>query len=387
MTESPDSNHDLTPAQAEALDAMVESGFDAEGVEARLRPEARQLSSLLSLLDRDPATRDGARDEQLTLCAADEETSEILARESQRVERLPRSLRDRGAVHRRLIETVTVLDSAGEQWLREGRADRIARAIAAIQQADPAPIPFEEPATPRRRLRLADMAGIAAVILAGVLLMGPVMGSVRGSAERAGCFSNLGDIAAAFGLYANDHQDALPTASTALNGSWMRVGTPEASNSANLFVLVRGRYADLEQLACPGNEHAPTSIEDPEARDWSSLREVSYSYRLPSRIGVPAAVAPSQIVLADRSPVVLHIAKREAMIPEERSPNHGFKGQHVLRGDGSSTWENSPVIGGDNIWLPARVERQIRAARVQHGLLTGDLQDLPEDAEDVFLGP
>ncbi len=237
--------------------------------------------------------------------------------------------------------------------------------------------------------RWADFVSIAAMLLIVASIALPMMSSVRAKTQQADCFSNMQASANAFGLYAGSNRDMLPMATAGFGPTWMDVGsTPERSNSSNLFTLIRSKNANLEDLACPSNPNAPTGDAKPDAWDWNSLSEISYSYRIMPPGGMRATIAqPVRVVLlADRSPVVLRVAKGLPVIPEENSPNHQSKGQHMLMLDGSSMWSKSPVINdNDNIWLPRPIEQAIHEVRSKLGIIQGTEQ--PAGPTDAFVGP
>jgi hypothetical protein len=211
-------------------------------------------------------------------------------------------------------------------------------------------------------------------------------------------------------MYTGDNHDAFPMSTAMYGGSWMNVGTtPDRSNSSNLFTLAKSGYTKLRELACPGNPCAVTQPAAPDATDWHSLPEVSYSYYVMFGQARPTPVSnPRTVILADKSPVVVRSATNDTVpFPEENSPNHGGKGQWALRADGTSTWLTSPKDRGDNIWLSHQqqevwetvvVPRLGEIARLApkdaraliitvqgRPLMQGN--ELPESATDSMLGP
>lgn len=119
------------------------------------------------------------------------------------------------------------------------------------------------------------------------------------------------------------------------------------------------------------------------------MEEISYSYRIMSngglRLHVAVPTTTRVVVMADRSPVTLRVARGEMVYPEENTPNNQGRGQHVLRLDGSSMWSKSPVIDGDNIWLPRQIEEIIREVRSRMGVIQGN--EMPASETDAFVGP
>ena len=270
--------------------------------------------------------------------------------------------------------------------------DLVERTLATIQShidADQAAMAFETRRRGSFSARWTDLVSIAAMLLIVGSIALPLMSGLRSNAQKELCFDNMNATANAFGLYAGSNRDMLPMATAGLGPTWMDVGsTPERSNSSNLFTLIRSGTADLDDLACPSNPNAATGEMEPGAWDWNSLKEVSYSYRIMPPGGMRATVAqPVRVVImADRSPVILRIARRVPVVPEENSPNHQGTGQHMLMLDGAAQWTKSPIINDqDNIWLPRRIEQVIHNARTKLGILKGS--ELPDGPTDAFVGP
>jgi hypothetical protein len=207
-----------------------------------------------------------------------------------------------------------------------------------------------------------------------------MLAGAREEARSAQCASNLSRAGFGFSLYGADHRGALPRTEAGFRGgTWWDVGRADRSHSANLFLLVRGGYASLADLSCPGNHAAPTADAHPHALDWSSPEEVSFSYQLPSRGATSWTMGSRRVLLADRSPVVVRARRGEVPDPLASSPNHGGAGQNILFGDASIRFQALPTLpSGDNIWLPGRAEGPPRR-------LTG--REAPFTSDDAFVGP
>ena len=383
-----------------ALDALIEAEFDISRVSQSLRARAERVGLLFGLLGSDVAqgngdlasrtvaavlgrSEDRAEYVEAELCQEDSDALEALILAGGDVGRLPSRLRERASRHAAFAMLVS--GSAVE-----GGTDREALIASTLARIDSTITAQEGRMSLVRRpsLRLADVVSVAAVLLVMASIAFPVLGTLRDQARRGMCETNLAQVAQAVGMYAGAHRASLPTATAGFGGrSWMNVGTtPEQSNSANLYMLVRGRYVRLADLACAGNPVAPTNEVSPEARDWGRLEEISYSYQVQDGVRQRLWASPMPLVIvADRSPVVLRIARDEAIRPEENSPNHGMRGQHVMKTDGTVEWLTTPLVAsGDNIWLPRQIEQAVALIRRYHGM-TGT--EVPASADDVLLGP
>jgi hypothetical protein len=399
----------LGPADAAALDALVEAGMDEAMVmqrNAALAQRAARIREILGLLDchtsADPALADvtmarilKARREaqhqrqpaaEPILCPDDEEALDAWVMAGYDAARVPSALRQRARRH----QAIATLVRAGRPELdRELLLDRTLAAVQAQIDKQSEGMVFEAPRPRRGSLRLADLVSVAAVLLIGSAVLFPVMTAVREQSRRAICHNNLHATAMAMSAYAGSYQDSLPVVTASLGqGRWWDVGRPQHSNSANLYTLARTGFTELANLACPGNPVAPTAIIQPDALDWRGLAEISYSYQImfgPARPGWSSG--QRTVVLADRSPVVPRAVRGELIAPFANAPNHGGAGQHVLFNDGAARWLRTPVLdNGDNIWLPRGWEIRIQQMSGRSlDPLSG--RELPDAADDAFLGP
>jgi hypothetical protein len=240
--------------------------------------------------------------------------------------------------------------------------------------------------------RLADVVSVAAMLLLCFSIGWPAMASWRSASMRAACSNNLRSVASAVGLYGGDFQDHLPAATAGFGGgqTWWNVGKgAEQSNSANLYTLTRTGYTGLEELACEGNPLATRHPHDQNAQDWGSLTEVSYSYRIITKLNAPLLGSAERfVVVTDRSPVVLRAVRNQAILPRENSFNHGGKGQHVLFSDGAVQWTTSPVLeSGENFWLPRPLELAVQAFERLGTTQPLNGTEVPTSGNDDFVGP
>lgn len=243
-----------------------------------------------------------------------------------------------------------------------------------------------------RRFRIADLVSIAALLLIGTAVFGPMLGAARERARQTACAAGLQTAGLGFGMYAGDERDALPLATASTVGNpWWHVGKAEQSNSANLYTLSRTGYVKVDSLACDGNKTACRRELGPDARDWTCLSEVSYSYQ--NQFAPPERRAKwnssVQIVVAvDASPVVRRAVQKQWINPLANSMNHGGRGQNALFNDGRVQWLTTPVLeSGDNIWLPQALEQFIN--KLHRPTHADPIQgtESPGSAEDVFVAP
>lgn len=332
----------LCPEDAAVLDALLEAraaGSDTGPLPPGSAERAKRLRDLLGLLDH----ADDRHDEQIT----DEHLDDLTAR---------------------------TLEAVNEQRQRQ----RFAQQVAIF-------------AEPRRTMGVGwrQVMTAAAVFLIGLSLLLPVLNKVDADAKRAQCASNLQAVGAGFGSFAEQHNGQMPRYDRQAP-AWWRVGQgdaqrPVASNSANLYLLVRGGFVQADLLNCPANEHAPDRGEmTAQDFDYPNHQAVSFSYQnqsgQPIRFDQVAAVA----ILADKNPLFVikpgRFATRVDLTTAAPSVVHGKRGQNVLVGNGSVTWTVRPFMAGadggeaDNIWTLRGVTTY-----------TGD--ETPDDPRDSFLVP
>ena len=296
-----------------------------------------------------------------------------------RVDRVPSAMRDRAARHHALADLVC------EGPAPAVSPDLVDKLMTRVAQTPTKGETASQPDI-AGRIRIADLMSIAAVLVVGVSVIWPMLTSMREAHHRTVSSARMAATGNGMAAYAASY-GALPQASASLAGDpWWEVGqNPAHSNSANLFTLARDGFVELAQLASPTNPAAPTSAKAGDASDWDTFEEVSYSYRNMFGKGDDAfALRPTSALLADRSPIVPRSRRGEAARADANSMNFAGRGQHVLFGDGSVLWLTSPVLdNGDNIWLPGTIERDL--ARDGRATLRG--RETADGPEDAFLVP
>lgn len=395
----------LNPRDAAALDLMVESGFADQGAGMSLSP----VSALLALLASPPTDSamliSGSGRSTLLVdvtmarvmragkpglagrLTADAHTGPALAAGA--AEDLDAFVaghwesQDRQSAAVALCELLSMGSAASDETSRRRLIDatlaRVEQDVAETSNRFRMKPDSMGILSARSGFKLSDLAAVAAMLLIGFAMLWPMLGQLRAEAIESQCASNLSGAARGFSMYASDYHDRLPQATASfLGGLWWDVGTSGRSHSENLYRLVPGRYASLSDLACPGNRWAPVAQLNEHSADWRRIEEVSFSYQLflPSR---PTLGQSSRtILLTDKSPVVERARRGDYFDPDANSMNHAGRGQHLLFGDGSVRFEDSPILpSGDNIWLPNM--------RGRHPSLTG--REVPESDRDAFVGP
>ncbi|MCX5662536.1 MAG: hypothetical protein NTW19_22875 [Planctomycetota bacterium] len=235
------------------------------------------------------------------------------------------------------------------------------------------------------RARWAELGTVAAVVLIGLSLMVPMLDRMRADARRIACANNLGEAGEALASYASDYNNTLPRREAEPGSVWWNVGKntlasgPVESNSAHLFNLVRGGYAQPDALNCPENDRAVRGL-SPKMNDWPTARAVSYSYQNQyARDPMQIDHAPHMALLADKNPLFMttNSPLNYNTDQQRRSASvlHRRQGQNILRAGGDSFWSSSPELSnGDNIWLANHVDRY-----------TGT--ETPSGPDDSFLVP
>lgn len=400
----------LSRDDEQALDALIEADWNLDAVPASLRDRARAVRALLARLEtvesaapsdalvaatlaRIDASEAGEPANLPALSPADDDALEALVSSGYDPRRVSGGMRERATRHLALLDLLGA--GAADQSMSFARESLVQRTLARIQStpalalgADTIPI-----GRGRRGPRLADLISVAAILLLGGAVAWPVTTTMRDSARQTACLGNLAGLGSAFASYATDQHDRLPMASASPAGTpWWHVGDPSRSNSANMFVLRRTKYAQSEQMACPGNPWAHCELPSG-ALDWPSLQNVSYSYQnMFARERATFSQAPSLVVAVDRSPVVLKAVRGEWIDPLENSPNHKGRGQVMLRLDGAAFWTTTPVKAdtGDNVWLPRDLEDAIRAFQARSGKREAEPLkgvESPAAGDDGFVGP
>ncbi|HWB20236.1 MAG TPA: hypothetical protein VG711_08055 [Phycisphaerales bacterium] len=193
----------LNPADAQALDALIDAGFDSSRIgSADLKSRAQRAEHLLALLKDYPVA-------DVSPALLQSVFDRIDAEETQQVARF--------------------------KFAAENDAE-----LSTVARG--------------RRFRWADLITVAAVILIGTGILMPVLSNVKNKSLETACANNMMNVARGLQSYANDNNGSLPMATAGLGGAWDAV-----SNLLNLKPLVDGNYCRQQDLECPAHhDHGPS---------------------------------------------------------------------------------------------------------------------------------
>lgn len=263
----------------------------------------------------------------------------------------------------------------------------------------------------RPRVRLADVVGIAALLLVATGVALPMLTQLRAQSLSAVCASNLRSLGGALAHYANENGGAMPamagiggglfgdstpvpptaTAPATTPQQAMRQAAERAAmiralnavrggvtvtvipnwgtfqHSANLALLVSKGYADVHALRCPG----------------CAAGAACFAYRVPAQGARFQLDTPHRMVVVSDANPVIELRRNGQKIDRSvlSSRNHGESGQNLLFCDAAVEWRTSPILTDspskviDNIWLP----------RGDDGTERADLRVRPKDPNDTFV--
>lgn len=227
------------------------------------------------------------------------------------------------------------------------------------------------PRFPAPRFHLQDAIATAASVAVLVSITGVMLSNSRTAASRHQCRSNLHGAALAFTDYAGDHRGQLPQ--PRMVGRVVNWRSSRA-NAAGLFTLAADGYASLDSLACPRNPDAGCNPSLLPHGNWQHDNQISFSYQNVLADTVPMWDVPPRIaVLGDRNPLIDQSLRGVGPMPSTASSfSHDQTGQNILFNDGSAEWSDSPMIGSDNIWLPADHNGESRLRGVERPASAND---------------
>jgi hypothetical protein len=318
----------LTPADQQALDALLEAGFELEHVSANLRDRAGRIGQLLGLLDALPEPSAGDLLVERTLTAV---------------------------AQTRQTETAAAATDGG---LDAGHGLSI---------------------------RWRDLTAVAAMLLITMSLALPMLNQNKHQARLLACQANLATAGMGFGRYAGDHGGALPSVEAHTGDTWWDTNAfnkdgSTRSNSAHYYLLIRTGYVTADRMACASDPNKPRVVRiTTNVRDFADRESIPFSYANLFAQHKPTWTGPKRVILVDRNPlfVTTDKGKLAPSATDVLSPRHAELGvQNTLFNDGSVIAMDAPTLDdGDNIWH----------LQDHDGAYTGN--EIPLDELDDFLVP
>lgn len=206
-----------------------------------------------------------------------------------------------------------------------------------------------------------ELLAAAACILMVFSLLVPGIRKVRRDAWQAQCGANMHGVHQGLASYQDMSTASLPFMPGISGAAWLPGGAaarerPTQSNSRHMFRLLKFRLVPgAESFICPEDGATPMDGQAIErSEDFSDFSNNSYDSVNMAGGFPPVDPPPSAVYLSDHNPLFVAGRFDDRIDPDQaNSPNHGGRGQNVLRLDGSVEWLTSPVLErvGDNLWL------------------------------------
>ncbi len=269
---------------------------------------------------------------------------------------------------------------------------------------------------------LVEMITVVAIIAILLTILAPSTVTALKLARRNGCKTQLHAIGRALAQYAHSNNSRGPavdlnggncTAEVGKNRNKDPHDASSRSNSANLWMLWYGEYADINVFICPSADHdKEKNLVQPNGNKYTDFssgnkrRSISYGYQVPyeskssADITAPGAwtsITESGVVIAaDRSPYLNSDGSwasspsitdwRNANnlddddIEAGNSPNHHGEGQNVLYAGSNVNWSDRADVGieNDNIYTAASGKKDTD----QQGEM-----DVPNSEVDSMIAP
>jgi hypothetical protein len=232
---------------------------------------------------------------------------------------------------------------------------------------------------------------IAAVfVIAGSILLTSLSYLRYNSSRIQQCKIQMGNIFRGLSQYISDYEDQPPSLASVPGDPWWKVGAQgdeNHSNTRNMYLLVKGKYVNLNDFVCPGSAcgQAPkvTPAQIQSYKDFPSRKCVTYSFRISCQRTRNGRLLCRKVVMADWNPLFeempnnynasLHVRLTPQLLTLN-SINHKRHGQNVLFGDGRVKYMKTRFIGPDDIFT-------LQDTDVYQGC------EVPSCETDFFLAP
>ncbi|HUW18005.1 MAG TPA: hypothetical protein VMW16_01735 [Sedimentisphaerales bacterium] len=195
------------------------------------------------------------------------------------------------------------------------------------------------------------MAAAAAVVLIVLGTWFAPLDFIRQKCRESRCRMQLARIFQGLSNYIADHDGQMPAVATTAGSPWWKVGYQGQENHSatrNMWLLVKGNYADPADFVCPAKRRNLVIRFDPSKmqayNDFPSRDDVSYSVRIMYTKSKAAHQSQRKVLIADLSPLFENLPKDfsksfQLVLDEDlliiNSSNHNRRGQNVLFCDGS----------------------------------------------------
>ncbi|MHC4617687.1 MAG: hypothetical protein ACYTEQ_08025 [Planctomycetota bacterium] len=208
--------------------------------------------------------------------------------------------------------------------------------------------------TVKRSRLLWSMGRIAAAAVVVLIVLGTwsaPLDLIRHRCREHQCRMQLARIFQGLSNYIADHDGRMPAVATAAGAPWWKVGYQGDENHSatrNMWLLVKGNYADPADFVCPGKkqgrkiEFEPCQLQS--FNDFPARNYVTYSVRIMCKKPKQAHQRRRKVLIADLSPLFENLpadfSKPFRLILDEdllilNSSNHARRGQNILFCDGS----------------------------------------------------
>ena len=238
----------------------------------------------------------------------------------------------------------------------------------------------------------AEVAAVAAMIFIVAGISFPTLQAARQNYWKTKCSAQLSSLSTGIGKYAAEHNQALPSVTTAAGSPWWKVGyqgSENHSNTRHLWPLVQGKYTEPDAFVCPARIQGKALKFDrtqvPKLSDFPGRKYVTYSFRILSDKNSNLLIHGNKALIADVNPVFENLPQNFGNeldvqlgknLQEANSTNHRGCGQNVLFSDGHVSFAKSRQVGmaEDDIFT---VQRQMRYRG----------NETPASETDDFLAP
>ena len=236
-----------------------------------------------------------------------------------------------------LREVLGLLDSYPVEESSDALIDATLARIDRHEATHDAQMNFEENDTRRvfSRWRRPDIIATAAALFLAVGIGWPLWQTMQQSRIQGISQARLAGIGSALAGFAGDNDDALPLDNTQFSQPFDPINTPHSRHLVT--VLPKGAYLDRAILFL-GSSQAPSA---------------SFSYRVPHlrtafRLRI---IGPSAPLAGDANPILWRLRSKKPLQGHfDGSRTHAGRGQIILHGDLSTSWDDIAMLLSDPIW-------------------------------------